>query len=86
MKVLMRCDGCFDFDSVLVSEQERAIVNKLLEKGLIENCEQGSGVSSKQQYRFYPNRFMQAVHWCITGKCNYRCKHCSMSAPEGRYG
>ena len=41
MKVLMRCDGCFDFDSVLVSEQERTIVNKLLEKGLIENCEQG---------------------------------------------
>ena len=30
MKVLMRCDGCFDFDSVLVSEQERTIVNKLL--------------------------------------------------------
>ena len=29
---------------------------------------------------------MQTVHWSVTGRCNYRCKHCFMSVPEARCG
>lgn len=86
MATLMRCDGNWGFDNPLVSDQERSIARVLLEKGIIEECEPGDIISPRQQYLFHENRYMQSIHWCITGKCNYRCRHCSMSAPEGRYG
>ena len=86
MAALMRCDGCWDFDSPFISEQERSIAKTLLEKDYIEECEPGDVIAPEQRYRTYPNRCMQSAHWSITGRCNYRCKHCSMSAPQGKYG
>jgi MoaA/NifB/PqqE/SkfB family radical SAM enzyme len=35
-----------------------------------------------QEYRFFKARFKERVQWSITGKCNYCCKHCFLSAPE----
>ena len=32
------------------------------------------------------NRFVRTAHWSITGKCNYRCRHCYMSAPDAKLG
>lgn len=43
-------------------------------------------LSPEQEYRFFPVRFKQSVQWSITGRCNFRCKHCFMSAPHGEYG
>ena len=39
-----------------------------------------------QRYRFYDARCKQMVQWSITGKCNYRCRHCFMSAPHAAQG
>lgn len=86
MRVLMRCNGEWDFDSILTLQEERDCVSKAVSQGFVEACEEGCGISPEQQYRFYPNRFMQTIHWAITGKCNYRCRHCFMSAPEGQHG
>lgn len=44
------------------------------------------GIAPEQSYRLYSNRFIQTLHWSITGRCNYRCQHCYMSAPDARYG
>lgn len=35
-----------------------------------------------QRYYVYPGRYLDAVHWSITGKCNFRCRHCLVSAPD----
>lgn len=86
MAVLMRCDGSWDFDSILTSEEDRACVATALEAGIVEPCDDGRGISPDQRYRRFPNRFMDTVHWSITGRCNYRCRHCYMSAPSGHYG
>lgn len=43
-------------------------------------------LTEHQQYHFYPNRYLRAVHWAITGRCNCRCRHCYMSAPSGKTG
>ena len=40
----------------------------------------------EQKYRLFPCHYMEKVHWSITGKCNYRCRHCFMSAPTAKYG
>lgn len=86
MDVLLKCDGTWDFDSPLTADQDREFAAMFLSKGRIEQCAPGTGLLSDQRYRFYPNRFVLTVHWSITGKCNYRCRHCFMSAPQGRYG
>ena len=86
MNVLMRCNGEWDFDSIFTPAADRAIVNQAIEKGFVEACAEGDGLASEQQYKRFPNRFMQRIHWSITGKCNYRCRHCFMSAPDAHFG
>lgn len=49
-------------------------------------CEKGTGLRSCQEYHRYNNQFKESVQWSITGRCNYRCKHCFMSAGEGIFG
>jgi len=86
MNVLMRCNGEWDFDSILTPATDRTIVNQAIEKGFVEACAEGDGLASEQQYKRFPNRFMQRIRWSITGKCNYRCRHCYMSAPDAHFG
>jgi radical SAM protein with 4Fe4S-binding SPASM domain len=38
-----------------------------------------------QEYVFYENRYLKMVFWSLTGHCNYRCRHCYMSAPHAVY-
>ena len=40
--------------------------------------------SENQKYRKYPNPYFECVHWAVTGRCNYRCRHCYMSAGSRR--
>ena len=54
--------------------------------GLIWPCECGEKLLSDQEYRFYNNAFKEHVQWSITGKCNFRCRHCFMSAPHAAEG
>ncbi|WP_251208938.1 radical SAM/SPASM domain-containing protein [Acetatifactor aquisgranensis] len=56
------------------------------EEGIIEPCGHGISLEDDQNYRYYDNRFVQSVFWSITGRCNYRCRHCYMDAPEGALG
>ena len=86
MRTLEMCDGGWDFDSVFCSGEHAENAAELLEKGVVEACGPGRGISPEQAYRLFPNRFVQTVHWSITGRCNFRCRHCFMSAPEARYG
>lgn len=86
METLLRCDGSWDFDSQLTPDLYRQCAAAFLSKGRIEPCDEGSGMTPDQRYRFYGNRFMKRVHRSITGRCNYRCKHCFMQAPDACYG
>lgn len=86
MRVISRCNGEWDFDSILTLEEDRECVKKFISEGFIEQCREDQGISPRQEYLFYPNRYVSAVHFGITGKCNYRCKPCFMSAPETKLG
>ncbi len=57
-----------------------------VERDIVEPCSYGEGLAPDQEYRQYQNRFIRTAHWSITGKCNYKCRHCYMSAPEAKYG
>ncbi|MBQ9005052.1 MAG: radical SAM protein [Atopobiaceae bacterium] len=86
MSTLRMCDGSWDFDSIFCSGEHAQNAAKLLKQNIIEACEEGNTIAPEQEYHLDPNRFMQTIHWSLTGRCNYRCKHCFMSAPEARYG
>ncbi|MCD8338283.1 MAG: radical SAM protein [Lachnospiraceae bacterium] len=85
-RALELCNGRINCDGVLVPPRVREFIRTNEEKGFVEACAYGDSITEDQEYRRYENRFIWTAHWSITGKCNYRCRHCYMSAPEGKLG
>ncbi len=86
MNALKWCDGNIDITIPLVSDDERRIIREYAEKGIVEPCEKGQTISNGQKYKFYPVRFVYSAQWSITGRCNFRCRHCYLSAPGAKFG
>ena len=80
--VLKLCNGLFDSDSILFDDDQRKIMEELRAEGYVEANDTPSPLEDGQAYKFYNNRFMHNAHWSITGKCNCKCRHCYMSAPQ----
>ena len=72
--------------SPFLTEKEKEALDELVKKGVMDLRETIRPLTEYQQYHFYPNRYLRAVHWAITGRCNCRCRHCYMSAPSGKTG
>ncbi len=83
---LSLCNGRIDTDLPLISDSIRDLIGKMKEAGAVEPCEAGDSITEDQEYHLYPCRYIRTVHWSITGRCNYRCRHCYMSAPDAKYG
>jgi hypothetical protein len=84
--VLLDCDGNTDIDEKKLSDDVRVFFNHNIANKNILPCEKGQQLKSYQKYQYYDNQFKGGVQWSITGKCNYRCKHCFMSANVGKFG
>lgn len=85
--VLSMCDGKIDFSiPFLVSDQQRKTAEQLFGQGVLDKSDVPGTISSHQEYFQYPSRFINQAHWSITGKCNYRCRHCYMSAEDAKLG
>ena len=86
MYALKLCDGSVDLSLPAISEETRKIIAQAEKVGVIEQCEPGHGLNEIQKYKKYPARYIRQAHWSITGKCNYKCRHCYMSAPDAKLG
>ncbi len=86
MDTLELCSGSVDFDLPLIPQSMRDMAAEMEKRDLIHSCSPGEKLEEKQKYTLYPNRYMQTVHWSVTGRCNCKCKHCYMSAPDAKYG
>lgn len=86
MEALQVCNGRIDADLPLLDSDVRALVPRLVEAGIAEPCAPGDSILPEQEYRKYPNRYIRTAHWSVTGRCNLRCRHCYMSAPDAKYG
>lgn len=80
------CNGKIDLSLPQISEDTRSIVRSAEKIGIIEECSAGHGLNPNQEYRLYPARYINKAHWSITGKCNFRCRHCFLSAPDALHG
>ncbi len=85
-KLLEVCDGQTDIVWASLTNEEREQYNIWEKNGFIRQAKQGDRLLSYQRYRHYDVRFKESIHWSITGRCNYRCRHCFMSAPHGAQG
>ena len=82
--LLYRLAAGQEFAPDALDEDERNLVERFLANGYL--VEAGEGDVPLPRYRKYPNRYRPAVQWSITGRCNARCRHCFMSAPDAKFG
>lgn len=80
---LLHLNGVEYVDPAQMSDEFRRTVDELVEHDLAEKSEEPLGpLQPWQHYRVYPARYVESVHWAITGACNFRCRHCLVSAPD----
>lgn len=75
--------GRVNFNLPFLPEEVRAAALSLEQRGVLERCAFGDPA---RPFRVYTNHYVPTVKWAVTGRCNYRCKHCFLSAPEARFG
>ena len=81
-RTMQLCNGQYrEYDPVFFGPR-RKILEELEKKKLIVFSDEPFKLRPEQAYRSYPNHFIRKVHWSVTGRCNYRCRHCYMSAPH----
>lgn len=85
-QVLLLCDGETELPGNLLDETLFKILEQCEKKGIIQKSEIPSALNSEQYYKYHKNRFVQDVFWSVTGRCNLRCRHCYMDAPEEKLG
>ena len=72
---LMHCDGKHEIPNA--NEKK---IQQYAGMGIIS--ESSNSLLPQQLYRKYSSRFINKAHWAITNKCNFKCKHCFISAPH----
>ena len=80
---LLSCNGEEDVDIAALSEATRRIITGLVEGGVLEQSDTPlPPLAAFQHYHIYPSKRLRSAHWSITGKCNYNCRHCLLSASD----
>ncbi len=76
MNFLTKCNGLCDWGD----NNDNKLIEYYLKNGIIEIRE--GVIRDEQIYKKLPTRFFKQAHWAITNNCNYKCKHCFISAPH----
>ena len=85
-QALMLCDGETELSNDWLDENIRQELKQLTEDSLIEVSSSASPLRPEQYYKYYHNRYVERVFWSVTGRCNFRCRHCYMDAPDAALG
>lgn len=84
--MLLLCDGETELSPGELPGELKTAFDKLLSEGVIGTSEEPGPLEADQYYHYYKNRYVNSIFWSITGRCNFRCRHCFMDAPEGELG
>lgn len=85
-QLLLLCDGKTDVTADMLDETMQKALQQCKENNWIETCPEPKPLETDQYYQYFKNRYVESIFWSITGKCNYRCRHCYMDAPNGALG
>ncbi|MBM6924671.1 radical SAM/SPASM domain-containing protein [Pseudoflavonifractor phocaeensis] len=86
LQTLLLCDGETDLTGFPVTPEMEATLHAYEAEGVVAACTQPVPLETEQYYQYYHNRFVRSIFWSVTGRCNYRCRHCFMDAPDARLG
>lgn len=86
LHALNLADGQTDISSFIISPKLRELLLLAEKNGIVESTDVPSPIQPEQKYHRYQNRYIGRAHWSITGACNYKCRHCFLSAPEAKFG
>ena len=81
-RVVYALDGLHDIDEEILTERQKNLLDHLIEMKIAEPASGTERLEPHQEYRKYPGMYKKSVQWSITGRCNYNCRHCFMSAPD----
>ncbi|MDR0738885.1 MAG: radical SAM protein [Oscillospiraceae bacterium] len=85
-QALSFCDGKTDINSFFVTSVHKALIENFAKKGYVTACREGDLIKEEQKLKVHKNSFVKTVHWSITGRCNYKCRHCYLNAPSAHFG
>ena len=85
-RILFRCNGKNDLDPGMLTEMQRTALEELERTGMLTVTACMNPMLHPIPRKVFPCRYTEGVHWSLTGKCNFNCKHCFQSAPEGVLG
>lgn len=85
-QVLLLCDGQTDLGEILRDEPLKQALRQCESEGIVKRCESAEEMDKEQYYRYFHNRYVEMVLWSVTGRCNFRCRHCFMDGPGGILG
>lgn len=83
-KFLFNFSGKKDIDPEAPEGDIKTLFDKMLRHKLIREAEPGE--TRDLYYTEYKGMYKRDAQWSITGKCNYQCRHCFQSAPDGVLG
>lgn len=82
---LQLCNGRFRASDPMFIGVRREHLERFEQEGILRFCDEAVTLDPEQGFRRYPNCFLREIQWSMTGACNYRCRHCYMSAPHARF-
>ncbi len=83
---LLNCDGVENVNPEDFAPVTQQIIREFLDHGVMEQSDRPmTPIQPWQRYQVYPARYLEAVYWSITGRCNFRCRHCLVSAPDAHH-
>ena len=85
-RVVYACDGRHDIREDELTDKQKALLKELVDQKIALPGDGTRRLEPWQEYKSYPAMYKSSVHWSITGRCNYHCRHCFMSAPDYRGG
>lgn len=80
--VVYAMDGAHDIDEDALTEKQKKVLDRLKEMGIAVPSTGEERIKPYQEYKKFPAVYKNHVQWSITGRCNYNCRHCFMSAPD----
>ena len=87
-EVLLRADGMSDMHVEELTESQTELLEELVKDEVLTELapDDRARLAPFQEYVAFPSRYIMQAHWSITGRCNYRCKHCMVSSPHTALG
>lgn len=81
-RVVYALDGKHDIDENSLTDEQRNLLHRLVDMEIALPSDGTERLEPWQEYKSFPATYKSNVQWSITGCCNYKCRHCFMSAPD----